>query len=116
VRGIEHSGARTVARLAIALAGTLLPIVAHAQENGTAPAAPTPAISSAVQARARASSVMRRHITIDLKRVPLADALLAIAQGAGAGLVHGDDVASDSSLVTVHLVNVELGKAFEQVL
>ena len=32
------------------------------------------------------------------------------------GLVHGDDVASDSTLVTIHLVDVELGKAFDQVL
>ncbi len=98
----------------------MLPLLAQAQESGTgqgtAPAAPTPASSSAVRGSARASSVMRRHITIDLRRVPLADALLALAQGGKVGLVHGDDVASDSSLVTVHLVDIELGKAFEEVL
>ena len=59
---------------------------------------------------------MQRHISIDLRRTPLADALLAVAQGGGVGLVHGDDIASDSALVTVHLVDIELGKAFERVL
>jgi TonB-linked SusC/RagA family outer membrane protein len=95
------------------LASTMLPSIAHAQQSGTgqraAAAAPAPASSHAVP-------VMRRHITIDLKRVTLADALLAVAQGGGVGLVHGEDVAADSVLVTVHLVDVELGKAFEQVL
>jgi len=101
------------ARLVIALAGSTVPLFAQAQVTAkgqaVAPAAPKPASESSVP-------VMRRHITIDLKRVTLADALLAVAQSGGVGLVHGDDVASDSSLVTVHLVDVELGKAFDQVL
>jgi TonB-dependent SusC/RagA subfamily outer membrane receptor len=110
-----------VARLALLLVTTVLPLLAQAkaQENGTPatpPAMPAPTTTNAAGGRTRASSVMQRHITIDLRRVRLADALLAVAQGGGVGLVHGDDVASDSALVTVHLVDVELGKAFESVL
>lgn len=97
---------RRLAQLVIMLAGAMHPLVARAQDP---PPAPKPASSNAVP-------VMRRHITIDLRRVKLADALLALAQGGGVGLVHDDDVAADSSLVTVHLVDMELGKAFEQVL
>jgi TonB-linked SusC/RagA family outer membrane protein len=98
---------KVILRLAIVIALFLLPMLAKAQQNGT------PAKSATQQ---RAVPVMRRHITIDLRRVKLADALLAVAQGGNVGLVHGDDVAADSSLVTVHLVDMELGKAFEQVL
>lgn len=106
------------ARFLIVLAGTAVPLLAQAQaqESGTAPPPPMPTSSKAPQGPAHAPSVMRKHITIDLKRVTLADALLAVAQGGGVGLVHGDDVAADSALVTVHLVDVELGKAFEHVL
>jgi TonB-linked SusC/RagA family outer membrane protein len=108
------------ARLVLVLACTMLPLLAQAQaqETGTGapPVTPMPTTSKAVGGSARATSVMQKHITIDLKRVTLADALLAVAQGGGVGLVHGEDVAADSALVTVHLVDVELGKAFEHVL
>lgn len=97
---------KLIARLTFVLAIATLPPLARAQAN--TPPAPTRASSG--------ESVMRRHVTIDLRRSPLPDALLAVARLGGVGLVHGDDVGSDSSLVTVHLVEIELGKAFEQVL
>ena len=83
--------------------------------HASAPADSAPA-SPSKDDDARGASVMKRRITIDLRRTSLANALLAVAQSGGVGLVHGNDVASDTALVTVHLVDIELGKAFEQVL
>lgn len=105
-----------VARLAIVVTAAALPLLARAQAQESPSGTPKPVSTNPPQPKAHDVPVMRRRVTIDLRRVPLADALLAVAQGGGVGLVHGDDVASDSTLVTVHLVDIELGKAFEQVL
>jgi len=109
-----------LARLVFLLAVTVHPLLAQAQESGKEQVPPmptsTPATSTHAAAQNRMQAPMQRHVSVDLRRTKLADALLAVAQIGGVGLVHGDDVASDSALVTVHLVDVELGKAFEQVL
>ena len=118
VRGVMRFAA-ALGLLGIALTSSTLPLLAQAQDSvmrhASAPADSAPA-SPSKDDDARGASVMKRRITIDLRRTSLADALLAVAQSGGVGLVHGDDVASDTALVTVHLVDIELGKAFEQVL
>lgn len=99
--------------------GTVAASVASAQDGGTsgsrANAAGSTKAPPAVAVQGRADGAHRR-ITIELRNVPLADALLAIAQRGGVGIVQGDEVAADTSTVSVHLVDVTVEKAFDLVL